>query len=253
VTYVNRTKEKLKAGQPAFGFGLGLASPIATEMLAGTPIDFLMVDNQHGSFGADATIACFMAISTGSATPVARVARNDYTMVGRLLDEGCMGIVFPMVHTREDAKQAADFCRLPPVGTRSWGWGRAARYGADYPDWINEQVLVMVQIESIQAVENAEAIMSVEGVDGCWLGPGDMALSMGIDPRKAAGDERHVAATERVLQACRNTGKAAGFACNSTEEARERADKGWQFLTAGSDIGFLLEGAAGALRTLRVG
>lgn len=248
----NKTREKLKAGKPAFGFGLGLASPIAAEALAATAIDFLMVDNQHGSFGPESTIACFMAIATGQATPMARVARNDYTMVGRLLDEGCMGIVFPMIHTAADAKQAADSSRLPPVGNRSWGWGRAARYGADYPDWVNEQVLVIVQIESIAAVENAEAILSTPGVDGCWLGPADMALSMGIDPRKAPTDDRHVKATERVLQACKNTGKAAGFACNSTEEARRRADAGWQFLTAGSDMGFVLGGAAGALKTLGV-
>jgi 4-hydroxy-2-oxoheptanedioate aldolase len=94
--------------------------------------------------------------------------------------------------------------------------------------------------------------MATPGVDGCWLGPGDMALSMGIDPRKAAGDDRHIKATERVLQACKNTGKAAGFACNSTEEARKRADDGWQFLTAGSDLGFLIGGANQALKTLRI-
>jgi 4-hydroxy-2-oxoheptanedioate aldolase len=251
--YVNETKRKLKAGEPTFGFAVGLASPIATEILSNLPIDFVFIDNQHGSFGPDSTIANLIAISAGRATPVARVARNDYTMVGRLLDEGCMGIVFPMVHTAADAKQAADFTHLPPRGTRSWGWGRAARLGNDYPDWIDDQVLTIVQIESIQAVENAEAIMATPGVDGCWLGPGDMALSMGIDPRKAEGDDRHIKATERVLQACKNTGKAAGFACNSTEEARKRADDGWQFLTAGSDLGFLIGGANQALRTLRIG
>jgi 4-hydroxy-2-oxoheptanedioate aldolase len=191
-----------------------------------------------------------MAIATSDATPIARVARNDYTMVGRLLDEGCMGVVFPMVHTAGDAKLAADACRLPPVGTRSWGWGRAARYGDDYPDWVNDQVLCIVQIESIQAVENAEAIMATPGVDACWLGPGDMALSMGIDPRKAADDERHIRATERVLQACRNTGKWSGFACSSLEEARRRGDAGWQFLTAGSDLGFMLGGATAGLKVL---
>lgn len=251
--YVNETKRKLRNGEPVFGFAVALASPIATEILANLPIDFVFLDNQHGSFGPDSTIANLIAISAGRATPVARVARNDYTMVGRLLDEGCMGIVFPMVHSADDARMAADFTHLPPRGTRSWGWGRAARYGADYPDWIDEQVLTIVQIESIQAVENAEAIMATPGVDGCWLGPGDMALSMGIDPRKAAEDERHVRATERVLQSCKNTGKAAGFACNSTEEARKRADDGWQFLTAGSDVGFLMGGAQQALTTLRIG
>jgi len=246
------TKQKLTSGQPAFGFAVGLGSPIATEIFADCGVDFVFIDRQHGSFGEDSTIASFMAISTGPATPIARVATNDYTQVGRLLDEGCMGVVFPMIDSAADAKRAADSVRLPPVGTRSWGWGRAARYGDDYPDWINDQVLCIVQIESITAVENAEAIMATKGVDACWLGPGDMALSMGIDPRKAADDERHIRATERVLQACKNTGKAAGFACNSTQEARDRADRGWQFLTAGSDIGFILQGMNQALKTLRL-
>ena len=249
---VNTAKQKLLQGEPAFGYALAFSSPLAAEAMAATGIDWIMIDTQHGSFGPDSTIACLMAIASGPAVPMARVARNDYTLIGRLLDEGALGIVVPMVDTAEDAKRAADACRFPPVGTRSWGWGRAARYGDDYPDWINDQVLCIVQIESIQAVENAEAIMATPGVDGCWLGPGDMALSMGIDPRQAATDERHIAATERVLQACKNTGKAAGFACNSTEEARERADKGWQFLTAGSDIGFILSGMDEALKTLRL-
>ena len=117
--YVNTTKQKLKAGQPAFGFASGLASPIAVEMLASCGIDFVFLDNQHGSFGADSTIACLMAVSTGPATPVARVARNDYTMVGRLIDEGCMGVVFPMVHTAEDARQARANAKTKPTARSS--------------------------------------------------------------------------------------------------------------------------------------
>src|SRR5690242_5710707 len=220
-------------------------------MLTGCGIDFVFVDNQHGSWGSDSTIAAFMAISTGPATPIARVARNDYTMVGRLLDEGCMGVVFPMIHTAEDAKTAADSVRLPPVGTRSWGWGRAARYGDDYPDWINEQVLCIVQIESIQAVENAEAIMATPGVDGCWLGPGDMALSMGIHPRDMAKHEEHARAVERVLQACRNTGKIPGFAGGSLQQAADLAKQGFQLLTAAGDAGFLLSGATAGVKFLK--
>ncbi|TAK23794.1 MAG: hypothetical protein EPO26_08090 [Chloroflexota bacterium] len=247
---INLTKQKLRQGKPAFGYSLGLGSPIAAEALAQCGIDFIMIDNQHGTFGPDSTIACLIGIATGSATPVARVARSDYTMVGRLLDDGVMGIIFPMIHTAAAAKEAVSFCQLPPAGTRSWGWGRAAHYGDDYPDWVNEQMLVIVQIESIQAVENAEAIMATPGVDGCWLGPADMALSMGIDPRKAATDERHIKAVDRVLQACKNTGKAAGFATPTPQAARERADKGWQFLTAGSDMGFMMGGARAGLKTL---
>ena len=124
---INQTKKKLLAGQPAFGYELAMGAPLVAEALARTGIDFLQIDNQHGDWGPDSTIAALMAIQGGSATPVARVARNDYTMVGRLLDSGVMGLVFPMVHTAEDANAAADAARFPPRGTRSCGWGRVAR------------------------------------------------------------------------------------------------------------------------------
>jgi 4-hydroxy-2-oxoheptanedioate aldolase len=246
----NTAKQKMLEGTPAFGYGLSLGSPIAAEALAQSGIDFILLDNQHGSFGPDSTIACFMAMASGSATPMARVARNDYTMIGRLLDEGALGIVIPMVHTPEDARAAADACRFPPVGTRSWGWGRAGRYGDDYPDRINEEFFLAVQLESIQAVENAEAIMATPGVDGCWAGPGDLALSMGIDPRNAPNDDRHARALERVVEACRNTGKIPGLSCNDPEEMVRRAAQGFQFLTGSGDLPFILSGAAAGLRTL---
>ncbi len=248
--YTNTAKQKLRDGKATFGYSLGLGSPLAAEVLGRSGIDFILLDTQHGSFGADSTIACLMAMASGNAVPMARVARNDYTLIGRMLDEGAMGIVVPMVHTPEDARVAADACRLPPVGTRSWGWGRAARYGDDYPDWINDEIFVAVQLESIQAVDNAEAIMSTPGVDGCWAGPADLALSMGIDPRHAPHDDRHMRALERIVTACRNTGKAPGLSCSSPEEMVQRAAQGFQFLTGGSDIGFILGGAAAGIKTL---
>jgi 4-hydroxy-2-oxoheptanedioate aldolase len=248
---VNTAKQMMLEGKPAFGFGLGLGSPAAAEVLGQSGIDFLLLDRQHGSWGDESTIAALTAMAAGSAIPMARVARNDYTLIGRLLDEGMLGIVVPMVHTPEDAKAAADACRLPPVGTRSWGWGRARVYGNDYPDWINEQLFVAVQIESIQAVENAEAIMATPGVDGCWLGPSDLALSMGISPRVMFEREEHARAIERVLQACRDTGKISGFAGGSPEQAVQLAKQGFQFLTAAGDTGFLLSGAAEGLKALR--
>jgi 4-hydroxy-2-oxoheptanedioate aldolase len=247
---INAAKAKMLAGQPAFGYALGLGAPLVAEAMAGTGIDFIMLDTQHGSFGPDSTIACFMAMAAGSAAPMARVSRNDFTLIGRLMDEGALGIVVPMVNTADDAKAAADACRFPPIGTRSWGYGRAARYGDDYTDWIDDQVFVAVQIETAQAVENAEAIMATPGVDGCWIGPSDLALSMGIHPRDRAKSDHHRRAIERTLEACRITGKIAGFACGSPEEALERAAQGFQFLTAGSDIGFLLGGARAGMNLL---
>jgi 2-keto-3-deoxy-L-rhamnonate aldolase RhmA len=176
---VNRAKANMMEGRPAFGYALELGSPIAAELLAATGIDFIMLDTQHGSFGPDSTISALMAVSAGgAATPMARVAHNDYTLIGRLLDEGALGIVVPMVHTPEEAHAAAEACRFPPLGTRSWGWGRAGRSGDDYADAVNAQVFVAVQIESAEAVANAEAILATLGVDGCWIGPSDLALSL---------------------------------------------------------------------------
>ncbi|MGE3908064.1 MAG: HpcH/HpaI aldolase/citrate lyase family protein, partial [Chloroflexota bacterium] len=229
---INTALQKMREGKPAFGYALGLGSMVAAEALANCGIDFLLLDRQHGSWGEDSTIAGLIAMHGGTATPMARVSRNDYTMIGRLLDEGCMGIIVPMVHTAEDAKAAADACRLPPTGTRSWGWGRAAIFGATYPDLVNDQTFVAVQIESRQAVENVEAIMATPGVDGCWTGPGDMALSMGIDPRKAHESDEHARALEKIVQACKNTGKIPGIAAGGIENAKQRAEQGFQFIVA---------------------
>jgi 4-hydroxy-2-oxoheptanedioate aldolase len=247
---VNAALQKMKAGQPAYGYSLGLGSPLIAEMISASGIDFCFVDTQHGSWGPEAVSLALMGIHAGGSVPMARVARNDYTLIGRLLDEGAMGIIVPMVHTAADAKAAADACRIPPTGTRSWGWGAANRYGADYADNINDQLFVAVQIESIQAVENAEAIMSTPGVDGCWVGPADLALSLGIHPSKAGEDDRHARALERVVEACQNTGKIPGFAAFSPDDAKRRAEQGFIYLTAGSDSGFLMGGARAGLKTL---
>lgn len=247
---VNTAKAKMLAGKPAFGYSLGLGSAIATEMLSACGIDFAFVDTQHGSWGPDSVSQAFIAIQAGGAVPMARVARNDYTLIGRLLDEGAMGIIVPLVHTPEDAQRAADACRLPPVGSRSWGWGAAVRHGHDYSEHINEELFLAVQIESIQAAENAEAIMATPGVDGCWIGPADLALSMGIHPSKAGEDDRHARAIELVLAACKNTGKIPGFAAFAPEDAKRRAEQGFLYLTAGSDIGFMMNGARAGVKLL---
>jgi 4-hydroxy-2-oxoheptanedioate aldolase len=248
---VNTAKRKLLAGEPAFGYALGIGSPLVAEILAGSGIDFILLDRQHGAFGSESTIASFAAMRNRGATIMARVARNNYTQIGRLLDEGALGIVVPMVDTPEQAKEAADACRLPPVGNRSWGWGSAANYGDDYPIWINDELFVAVQIESKLAVENAEAILATPGVDGCWIGPGDLSLSMGFQPGSAEAAEPLHRAVEQVIQACMNTGKVPGYAGGGPAHGVELAKQGLRFITAGSDIGFLKGGAADGLKILR--
>ncbi len=248
--YVNTAKEMMLRGEPAFGYALHTGSPIAAELLARSGIDFLLVETQHGAWGHDGATLAFMAIMGSPAVPMARVAKNDYTYIGKFLDQGCMGIIVPMVDTPEDAKNAADACRLPPRGTRSWGMGRARAYGDDYLLWADDQIYCSVQIESATAVKNAEAIMATPGVDGCWIGPNDLGLSMGIHPRDIPTNDEHARALETVVQACKNTGKIAGLSCSSPEEAARRVGEGYQFLTASSDANFLMNGARASLKTM---
>ena len=248
---VNTAKQTMLQGKPAFGFGMGLGSPAAVETLAYSEADFLLLDRQHGTWGEDSLNQALMAMTNSPAIPMARVLYNEYGLIGRLLDEGMMGIIVPMVNTAEDAKAVADACRFPPVGSRSWGWGRARAYGGDYSDWIDDQIFVAVQIETKQAVENAEAIMGTPGIDGCWLGPSDLSLSLGFHPSEMDDREEHAEALQAVLKACRNTGKIPGIAGRSVADGVARAELGFQFITAGGDAGFLISGAAAALETLR--
>lgn len=247
---LNTAKQKMVDGLPAFGFSLAMGSFLNAELISRSGIDFVMVDRQHGSWSEDSAIAALVAIHGSAAIPMARVARNDYTFIGRLLDEGSMGIIVPMVDTAEQARAAADACLLPPAGKRSWGWGRAKIYGSDYAERINEQLFVAVQLESAQAVSNAEAILSVPGVDGCWTGPSDLSLDLGFHPSEMDEREEHARALEAILQACANTGKIPGIAGRSVDDALHRAKQGFRFITASSDATMLSAGAADAVGRL---
>ena len=176
---------------------------------------------------------------------------NRFDLIGRLLDAGSMGIVIPMIDTREEAQAAAAACRFPPDGERSFGAGRGLVYGDDYPEWINGQVFVAVQIESVQAVENAEAILSVPGVDGCMVGPADLSLSMGFAPKEAPNHDEHARALERVVEACRNTGKIPGIDTGNIESAIKQGQRGYRFLVLNSDQRLLTTAAAAGIKQAR--
>src|SRR5207302_9342148 len=137
-------------------------------------------------------------------------SQNDFYAIGRLLDRGALGIIVPMVNSVEEARAAARAVRYPPRGGRSWGPLLPGYDVPEYGNWINDEVFLAVQIESAQAVDCAEEIMAVDGVDGCWIGPADLARSMGVDQNTPA----HEAAIMRVLDACRKTGKIPGLSCD---------------------------------------
>lgn len=248
---LNTAKQKMLCGEPALGYSAKLGSPVAAELLSTSGADFVLLDGQHGAWGPESMVQGIASVCAGAALPFARVAFNSYTLINQLLDAGVFGIIIPMVNTVEEARAVATACRYPPVGDRSMGWGRAVAYGDDYADWIDDQLFVAVQIESVQAVETAEAIMAVPGIDGCMAGPVDLALSMGIRPSEALGNAEHVRMLERIVQACHNTGKIPGIDTGAPTHAALRIKQGFRFIPMGSDAKMMAGIAASSMAQLR--
>lgn len=244
----NTTLSRMFAGKSAVGLAATLGTPLAAETLSRAGFDFVLVDNQHGAWDDPTTMQAFHSICLGAATPMARVQQNDFFAIGRLLDRGALGIVVPMVNSVQEAEQAAFAVRYPPRGGRSWGPFAADLHGSAYAEWIDDEVFLAVQIETTQAAQHAVDILSVEGIDGCWIGPNDLARSMGVDRNTARGRREHEAAIQGILAACRKTGKIPGIAAST--DAEQRLEQGFLFVTAGSDALFLNDRITERLRQL---
>jgi 4-hydroxy-2-oxoheptanedioate aldolase len=247
----NPVTDKLRSGQPAVGSWLTLCSPVAAESMAQIGWDWLVVDVEHSPAGFETMVNCFRAAQLGGAAPMARVPWNDTIWIQRTLDAGALGLVVPMVNTAEDAKGVVGNMRYATKGQRSFGGSRVAAYiEGDYRTWADENLAVIVMIETIQAVENAEAILGVEGVVGCFIGPNDLALSMGITMKETGPGTEHEAAMMAVLAAAKKTGKAAGKHCFNAAEVSMRIGQGFQFLALMSDAALMAKAAREAFEAV---
>ena len=232
---VNATKKRMQEGHTALGLTITMGAALAGKACALAGFDFVMVDNQHGNFGDHTNQPAFDAIALGGAMPAIRVQKNDYYTIGRALDRGALGIIVPMVNSAAEAREVVRACKYPPQGGRSFGPFGTEHLGSDYAVRINDEVYVAVQIETITAVERAEEILSVEGVDGCWIGPADLGLSMGADLTTPEGKHAHAAAIRRVLEVCQRLGKVPGIAARSWN-AKGFAEMGFRYITVGSEM-----------------
>ena len=248
--YVNTTKRRLLEGNPVFGIGATLGAPLGAEILALAGFDFVNVDDQHGSWTDESMMHAFRSICVGGATPFTRVSTNNSFVIGRALDRGALGILVPMVNSPAEARAAAQAVRYPPTGSRSFGPFACEMYGSDYTDKANEEVYLGVQLESIEAIDHAEEIMAVEGIDGCWIGPNDLGMSMGIDPKTATGQASLEAAIMKVFDACAKTGKVPGIAGNASS-ARSWLNKGFRFVTVSGEAALLSARAKEVLAHLK--
>jgi 4-hydroxy-2-oxoheptanedioate aldolase len=227
---------------------------IGAEILAGTGVDYVCVDQQHGVIGYDSMVPMFQAIRAEGSAPITRVLSNDPFLIMKALDAGAWGVIVPLVNNAEDAARAVAACRYPPGGMRSYGPVRAAGViGSRDPEKLGGEVLCLVMVETRGALERVEEITGTPGVDGAYIGPSDLALSLGLSPTLEVTEDAHVEAVNRIREACHSRGIAAGIHAPSGEWARRHAEAGFDFVTVATDAALLRASASRELAVARGG
>jgi len=253
----NHVKEALRQGTPQVGTWLTLASPFAARFLARSGFPWLTVDIEHSPVDWETAAHMFAVIADAGAVPLARVPSNAHDHIKRALDSGAMGIVVPMVNTPEEAAAAVAAARYPPVGKRSVGGSlHALSFGATPAEYFaaaNREVLVVLQAEHVQAVENAEKIYSIPGIDAMFIGPNDLLSSMGKTPRMESQEEEFVSALRHLRETARRHGVAPGLHTADADMARRRIAEGWQFIAVGSDLSLMSAAARATTEALGLG
>ena len=250
----NRIRSIWKAGGAVVNGWLAIPSAFSAETMAHQGWDSLTVDLQHGVVDYPAAVNMFTAISTTDTVPVVRVPWNEPGILGKVLDAGAYGVICPMVNTREDAEHLVAAARYAPLGSRSMGPIRASLYGgADYAKHANDTVVVLGQVETQQSLDNLDAILSVKGLDGVYIGPADLSISLGCAPTFDDVEPPVAKAIEHVLARAKALGKVAAIHNGSPEAALARIAKGFQFVTIGSDARFIAAGAQQVVAAMRAG
>lgn len=248
----NAALAKWRAGQQTIGGWLSLANTHTAEMLANAGFDWLCVDLQHGLLDYRDLLHMLPAISTTATTPIVRVSGNDPKQIMKVLDAGAMGVIVPLVNNRAEAAVAIAACRYPPAGNRSFGPIRAALYGGrGYAAEANDQIACIAMIETREGIENLEEIVTTPGLSGVYIGPSDLAYALGLPPNGDTDDPLHLATVDQILAMCKKHRVPAGIHTSSLDYAKRRLAAGFEFVTLGSDAGFMMQAAARDLAAAR--
>ncbi len=250
----NRLRERWEADQPVYNGWLSIPHSLSAEIMAHQGFDSITLDLQHGMIDYSDAVPMLVSLSTTETVPMCRVPWNDPGILMKMLDAGCYGIICPMINSVEEAQRLVAATRYPPLGSRSYGPIRASLYaGKDYGTQANTTVVILAMIETRDALERVEEIVAVPGIDGLYIGPNDLALSLGLEAHFDSEEPLMLEAIERILKAARSQGKQAGIHCGSTAYARRMVAQGFRLVTVGSDARFMASGAAETLRELRDG
>lgn len=248
----NRLRTLWQSGGAAVNGWLAIPSSFSAETMAHQGWDSLTIDLQHGVVDYQAMLPMLQAIQTTETVPVVRVPWLEPGILMKTLDAGAAAVICPMVNTREDAQKLVAWTSYAPRGTRSFGPIRALLvHGADYPEEANDFVVRFAMIETAQALDNLDDILSVEGLDAVYIGPSDLSLSLGCRPVFDDVDPKAQQAIDHILARAKAHGLVAGIHNGSPRGALERQALGFQFLTVGSDARLMAAGAQQTVAAMR--
>ena len=236
----NAFKHALAAGQLQIGLWSSLCSNIATEVIADSGFDWILLDTEHSPNEIPSLLSQLQAIGRGGTTPIVRPAWNDMVLAKRCLDIGAQTLLFPYVQNVEEARRAVASTRYPPQGVRGVAVAaRASRYGRTpgYLTKANSEMCVLVQVETRTALDQLEAIAQVEGVDGVFIGPSDLSASLGHLGNPAHPEAQ--AAMKDAVTRLKKIGKPAGILSGNEDDIRRYIDWGYLFVAVGADVGIL--------------
>jgi len=237
-------KKTLRSGKVTLGTWVTIGHPDVPDQLQGLGFDWLVFDTEHAPIGRETLSRMIQAVDAEKVCPIVRVGAIDQYMVKSALDMGAHGVVFPLVNSETEAKAAVQFLKYPPVGVRGVAPRKAADYGltaAEYIRTANEMTLLVAQIETRQAVENVDTILSLKEVDVAFVGPSDLTMSLGLlDDRS---NPKVIEAMKKVIASCEAHHKTAGVLAASPEEAKRDVALGFRFIGLGSDTRFISGGA----------
>ena len=249
----NKIKKFIKEGKPIINGWLQIPSSFSAEVMAHQGWDSLTIDMQHGVIDYQNALQMLQAISTTDVTPLARVNWNEPGQIMKILDAGCYGVICPMVSNKFEAEKFVQACMYPPKGYRSFGPIRGLIYGgSDYGEYANDEILKLAMIETKEALDKLDEIMSTPGVDGIYIGPADLSLAIGEKPSfdNQEGSPQYKKIVE-ILEHAKRNNIAAGIHNASAEYAKKMIDIGFNLVTIGSDQKALTIGAKSEISKIK--
>ncbi len=247
-------KNKLKNNQLTIGSWIMMNDSMSVEVMALAGFEWLVVDMEHTSIDLKAAKDLIKTIQANDMKALVRVSKNEEVIIKKVLDMGADGIVVPMVCSKEDAMKAVNYAKYPPKGKRGVGLYRASGYGAkfeEYKKWVDEELVIIAQIEHIDAVNNIDEIVQVSGIDGTLIGPYDLSGSLSYPGEFERDDVKD--AIQKVLDRCKEYNTPSGFHVVDTnpEKLRLKIDQGCTFLAYGIDYFFLRDAAISGMKEIK--